>query len=123
MPVQFPCQINTIPGMNALLVFSTFPDESSAREAAGILVESGLAACVSILPGLTSIYRWQGATEEAREVLMMIKTCKEAYPRLESSLKACHPYELPEIVAVAIDTGLPDYLDWVAQESAPDKNE
>lgn len=104
--------------MAVLIVFSTFPNAASAREAAGRLVEDRLAACVNILPGLTSVYRWQGRTEEASEVLLMIKTTREAYPLLESSLKACHPYELPEIIAVGTDTGLPSYLDWVAQETA-----
>jgi len=103
--------------MSVLIVFSTFPNEASAREAAGKLVEEGLAACVSILPGVTSVYRWQGKIEETGEVLLMIKTTDKAYPRLESSLKACHPYELPEIVAVGADAGLPDYLNWVAQET------
>jgi periplasmic divalent cation tolerance protein len=107
--------------MPVLIVFSTFPNEAGARETAGKLVEEGLAACVNVLPGLTSVYRWQGKVEEASEVLLMIKTTDDAYPRLESSLKACHPYELPEILAVGIDAGLPDYLDWVAQETDHNK--
>lgn len=106
--------------MAVLIVFSTFPNETSAREAAARLVESGAAACVSILPGLTSVYRWQGKIEEAAEALLMIKTTREAYPRLESALKACHPYELPEILAVAAEAGLPGYLEWVMQETARD---
>jgi periplasmic divalent cation tolerance protein len=104
--------------MAVLIVFSTFPDETSAREAAGKLVERGVAACVNILPGLSSVYRWQGKTEAASETLLMIKTTREAYPRLESALKACHPYELPEILAVGAEAGLPDYLKWVAEETA-----
>ncbi len=106
--------------MAVLIVFSTFPGEASARAAAARLVEDGVAACVSILPGLSSIYRWQGRTEEASEVLLMIKTTREAYPRLESALKACHPYELPEILAVGAEAGLPGYLEWVAQETTRD---
>ncbi len=106
--------------MSVLVVFSTFPDEASARAAAGKLVEDGAAACVSILPGLTSVYRWQGKIEEASEVLLLIKTTRDAYPRLESGLKACHPYELPEILAVGAEVGLPDYLQWVAQATARD---
>lgn len=106
--------------MAVLIVFSTFPNEASARAAAGRLLESGAAACASILPGLTSLYRWQGKLEEAGEVLLMIKTTREAYPRLESALKACHPYELPEILAVGAEAGLPGYLEWVAQETARD---
>lgn len=105
--------------MAALLVFSTLPDEARAREIATRLVDDRLAACVNILPGLTSIYRWQGKTETAGEVLLIIKTSEDAYPRLESALKACHPYELPEILAVAPLMGLPDYLTWIAQETAP----
>jgi periplasmic divalent cation tolerance protein len=106
--------------MTVLLVFSTFPNETSAREAASKLVASGVAACINILPGLTSIYRWQGRIEEAAEVLLIIKTTREAYDLLESSLKACHPYELPEIIAVGADAGLPSYLHWVAQETTRD---
>ena len=107
--------------MSVLLVFSTFPDEASARKAARRLVEERLAACINILPGLTSVYRWQGKIEESHETLLLIKTSTEAYARLESSLKACHPYELPEILAVGAEAGLPAYLDWIAGESAPKK--
>ena len=103
--------------MAVLIVFSTFPSEASARAAASQLLEVGVAACVSILPGMTSVYRWQGKTEESNEVLLMIKTTQEAYPRLESSLKGCHPYELPEILAVRAETGLPGYLEWVEEET------
>ena len=104
--------------MAVLIVFSTFPNEASAREAASKLIEDGVAACVGILPGMTSVYRWQGKTEESNEVLLMIKTSLEAYPRLESSLKGCHPYELPEILAVRAEAGLPGYLEWVEEETA-----
>jgi periplasmic divalent cation tolerance protein len=109
--------------MAVLIVFSTFPDESSARKAAGRLVEGRLAACVNILPGLSSVYRWQGKLETSSEVLLIIKTTDAVYPQLESGLKACHPYELPEIIAVGAETGLPDYLSWVAQETAADNKE
>ena len=104
--------------MAVLIVFSTFPSEANAREAANKLIEDGVAACVGILPGMASIYRWQGKTEESNEVLLMIKTTQEAYPRLESSLKGCHPYELPEILAVRAEAGLPGYLEWVEEETA-----
>lgn len=105
--------------MAVLIVFSTFPDETSARQAAARLVESRLAACVSIVPELASVYRWQGRVEQSSEALLMIKTTEEAYPRLEPVLEACHPYELPEILAVGTKAGLPGYLDWVARETAP----
>lgn len=106
--------------MAVIIVFSTFPDEASAQHAANNLIEGKAAACASILPGLTSIYRWQGQIENSREVLMMAKTTHENYPRLESALKACHPYELPEILAVAAECGLPDYLRWVVRETVSD---
>lgn len=104
--------------MSVLIVFSTFPDEAAAHAAASRLIEARHAACISILPRITSIYRWQGQTEHAQEVLAMIKTTRDRYPQLESALKACHPYELPEILAVAADAGLPGYLQWVTGETA-----
>lgn len=103
--------------MSVLIVFSTFPDAASANRAATSLVEARLAACINMLPGMTSIYRWQGKTEQANEVLLIVKTTQAAYPQLESALKACHPYELPEIIAVATEVGLPDYLNWVSEET------
>lgn len=101
-----------------LLVFSSFPDERAARDMAARLVESRLAACVSILAGCRSVYRWKGAVEEAAEVPLMIKTSAARYPELQAALRAGHPYELPEIVAVPVESGLPDYLAWVAGETA-----
>ncbi len=103
--------------MDTLIVFTTFPDIERARLAAHQLVEQGVAACVNILPGVTSVYRWQGKVEESGETLLLIKTTEAAYPLLESALKACHPYELPEIAAVSLRQGLPEYLGWVAQET------
>jgi periplasmic divalent cation tolerance protein len=107
--------------MATWIVFSSFPDEARARETADRLVGERLAACVNILPGLTSVYRWEGKIEAASEVLLLIKTSEGAYPQLESALKACHPYELPEILAVATVEGLPQYLRWVEQETAPSR--
>lgn len=103
--------------MSALIVFSTFPDAASASRAATSLVEARLAACINMLPGMTSVYRWQGKIEQASEVLLIVKTTQAVYPQLESALKACHPYELPEIIAVALEAGLPDYLNWVSEET------
>ena len=103
--------------METLIVFSTFPDVEQARLAAHKLIEQGVAACVNIVPSVTSVYRWQGKVEEAGEALLLMKTTDAAYPRLESALKACHPYELPEILAVTLQQGLPEYLGWVARET------
>ena len=76
-------------------------------------MESKLAACVNLIPQVTSIYEWQGQLEETGEVLMLIKTTKHNYPAVESALRAKHPYELPEILAVPVEQGLTGYLDWV----------
>ncbi|GAB1232582.1 divalent-cation tolerance protein CutA [Ferrigenium sp. UT5] len=100
-----------------LLVLTNLPDRGTAERIAAALVTARVAACVNILPGCTSMYRWQGKLERADEVPVLIKTTREAYARLEDSLRALHPYELPEIVAIAVTAGLPSYLNWVAQET------
>lgn len=109
--------------MDALLVFTNLPDDASARALAGHLVEARLAACVNILAPCRSVYRWNGKVEDAEEVPLLIKTTAARYAALEKAIRARHPYELPEIVAVPITHGLPDYLGWVAtettEESAP----
>ena len=105
--------------MPALLCFSTCPDAATAERIATALVEERLAACVNILPGLRSVYRWQGQVEAADEVLLLIKTSAETYPTLQARLTALHPYELPELLAVEPATGLPAYLDWVAEQARP----
>lgn len=104
---------------SALLVFSTLPDPAAARRLAQLLVERRLAACVSVLAPCASVYRWQGTVEETAEVPLMIKTTVARYADLEAAIRAEHPYELPEIVAVPVQHGLPGYLDWVAAETAP----
>ncbi|MCG6870315.1 MAG: divalent-cation tolerance protein CutA [Gammaproteobacteria bacterium] len=96
-----------------LLVFSSWPQRESAREAAKGLVESRLAACVHILPQASSIYVWEEELHEDQEHLMICKTMQHRYPELERKILACHPYELPEIVALPITGGLPGYLAWV----------
>jgi periplasmic divalent cation tolerance protein len=96
-----------------LLVYCTCPDHDTALRIAQALVSRQLAACVNVVPGLTSVYRWQGQTETAQEVLLLIKTRQAVYPELEAALLALHPYELPEIIAVPIEAGLPAYLSWI----------
>lgn len=98
---------------DALLVLTTCPDADAAQRLAQILVEDRLAACVSLVGPVTSVYRWREAVETAAEVLLLIKTPADRYPALEQALRAAHPYEVPEIIAVPVQRGLDDYLDWV----------
>lgn len=105
--------------MTALLVITTLPDVASARALADTLVGGRLAACVSLQSPCRSVYRWQGQIEAAEEIPLWIKTTAERYPALEAAIRAHHPYELPEILAVPVERGLPDYLDWIARETTP----
>lgn len=95
------------------LVLSTCPNLRTAKRIATSLVEEGLAACVNIVPGLQSIYRWRGKTESAREVLLLIKLRARNYARVEARIRALHPYELPEIISVGTAGGYARYLAWV----------
>ena len=100
-----------------LLVFTNLPDRASAERIAEALVTQGSAACVNVLAECSSIYRWQAKIEHTSEIPLLIKTTRAAYPRLEIELRKLHPYELPEIVALPVTAGLPEYLNWVAQET------
>lgn len=104
----------------ALLVLTNLPDADTAQRMADTLVQSRAAACVNILAPCTSIYRWQDRVETAHEVPLLIKTTRSAYARLEEAIRAQHPYELPEIIAVPVEAGLPGYLQWIIQETTPD---
>jgi periplasmic divalent cation tolerance protein len=95
------------------LVLCTCPDQESAQLIAEQLVDAKLAACVNILPGIVSIYRWQGAIESTQEQLLLIKTTTENYDRLERTINELHPYELPEVIAIPIENGLESYLSWI----------
>lgn len=99
------------------LCLCTCPDAASADAIAEALVAERLAACVNILPGLRSVYRWEGAIQHEAEVLLLIKTTADRLPALKSRLPELHPYSTPELIALAIDDGLPAYLQWVAGES------
>ncbi len=104
--------------MSALLVLTNLPDRAAAEKLADALIEKRVAACINILAPCRSVYRWKGAVERDEEHPMLIKTTEARYPALEQAIRAGHPYELPEIVAVPIGRGLPAYLDWVAAETA-----
>jgi Uncharacterized protein involved in tolerance to divalent cations len=103
--------------MEPILIISNLPDRASAIALAHKLVDERLAACVNVLDGCTSVYRWQGKNESVREVPIFIKTLAQHYARLEQLINAMHPYELPEIIAVPINNGLPAYLKWIADET------
>ena len=100
-----------------ILVITNLPDRDSAQRMAQDLIESHAAACVNILGGCTSVYRWQGKVQTANEVPLLIKTTLGAYPRVEAAINRLHPYELPEIMAVSVKAGLPGYLQWVVQQT------
>lgn len=100
-----------------LLILTNLPNEAAARALATSLVSDRLAACVNILAPCRSVYRWQGEIENAEEVPLLIKSSEATYPALETAIRARHPYELPEIIAVPIAHGLPEYLAWVNAET------
>jgi periplasmic divalent cation tolerance protein len=103
-----------------MLVLTNVPDMPCAEKMAHHLVEHKLAACINCLPGVKSIYRWQGAVEEAAEVTLMIKTTSSAYPELEAAIKSQHPYDLPEIIALPVAFGWMPYMDWIVKETKKD---
>lgn len=102
------------------LVLSTCPDPHTADVLARALVEERLAACINVLPGIVSTYRWQGAVERGEEVLLLIKTTADRQDALVARLQALHPYELPEAIAVEAVGGLAAYLAWVAEQTRDD---
>jgi periplasmic divalent cation tolerance protein len=95
------------------IVLCTVPDTGTAKTIANALVTEQLAACVNIIPGITSVYRWKESIENDAELLLIIKTAASAWPRLEQRILTLHPYELPEIIAVPIQTGQTDYIQWI----------
>ena len=102
--------------METLLVLTNCPDEEVANTIALAIVEARLAACVNILPRAQSIYRWHGTVESATEIPLLIKSTTASYPALQETIRALHPYEIPEIIALPVAHGLPAYLNWVAEE-------
>ena len=97
------------------LVFSTVADIEEARKIARALVDKQLAACVNIVGPIHSIYRWKENIEESDEILLVIKTTAEGFPRLRDELKILHSYEVPECISVNVEDGLPEYLKWIGE--------
>ena len=100
-------------GTDVRVCLCTCPDLAGAQTLAEALVEDGLAACVKLVPGVLSIYRWDGRTERAQEVQLIIKTTATRLPALMDRVRTSHPYDCPELIALDAVAGLPGYLDWV----------
>lgn len=100
-------------GTNAIVILCTAPDEASAQELATLVLAEKLAACVTILPGATSLYYWQGKLEQEYEVQMLLKTNCQHQDALMAKLKQHHPYELPELLALPVSKGDKEYLSWL----------
>lgn len=97
----------------SIVILCSCPNNKTARTIANKLIESRLAACISIIPGIESIYTWKNKIETSQEHLLLIKTTQTAYTKLEAAIKQWHPYECPEIIALPIQQGSPDYLQWL----------
>lgn len=105
-----------------LMVMTNAPDNATAHALARAVVDARLAACVNVLHGVHSVYRWQGRVEEATEVTLLIKTTRPHYPALQQALVAAHPYDLPEVIAWPLAEGYVPYLNWIASEISPDSH-
>jgi len=103
--------------LKSYLVLSTIDSHQEAERIAQLLVEERLAACVNIVPKITSIYRWKEALERATEHLMIMKTAEDRLPSLTQRIKELHPYEVPEVIAFSIEEGDPTYLEWILSET------
>jgi periplasmic divalent cation tolerance protein len=101
---------------NILLVLTNVPDTETASLLAETLITQKLAACVNILSPCQSIYIWEGNVERANEIPMLIKTTQLQYDALQAAIIKAHPYELPEIISINVDGGLPQYLQWVTTQ-------
>ena len=97
----------------SIVVLCTCPDQGVAELIAETLVVERLAACVNILPEITSIYRWEGRQQHDRELLLVIKTTEALYAELQERIRALHPYQIAEVIALPIVKGAADYLDWI----------
>lgn len=106
---------------NELIVLVTTPNAEEAARIAEVLVSEQLAACVNIVPGIESIYRWEGNVTRDQEALMIIKTTAERYDELERRVKELHSYSTPEVIALRIERGSEQYLNWLRDSLANDQ--
>lgn len=102
-----------------IMVLTNVPDLACANQMAEALINDKLAACVNIMSPCLSVYRWHDQLERSTEIPMLIKTTQQAYSAVEATLLNMHPYELPEIITLHIDGGLPTYLQWVTTQILP----
>ncbi|WP_042010537.1 divalent-cation tolerance protein CutA [Aeromonas fluvialis] len=103
---------------DAIVVLCTCPDQTSADLLCEQLLNQRLAACINQLPGVTSIYRWQGKVERASEIQLIIKSRQSRFTELQQCIQTHHPYEVPELLALPVSNGLPAYLDWLNGETS-----
>ena len=99
------------------LLLSTVDSAQTAKQISSTIVEEHLAACVNILPGISSCYRWEGAIQYEQESLLILKTSTDRVPDLIARLEALHPYDVPEIVSIPVEAGHSPYLEWVVSET------
>lgn len=106
--------------MDEIVVFMTCASEEEAERIACLLLEAQLASCVNILPGMHSLYTWEGRIQREKEVFMIAKSLKSVFKRLEQMVKKHHSYTIPEIIALPISAGSKAYLDWIKENTCPD---
>ena len=106
-----------MPDNDVILVLITVPDSETADRIATVLIDKRLAACVSIIPGLKSVYRWKDEICRDDEFLLTVKSVSSKFELLKREILANHPYDLPEIISIKIQDGLEGYLEWVASET------
>ena len=104
---------------NVVVALVTAPSPEKAAEIARTLVEEGLAACGNVVPGVRSIYRWEGKVQDDAEALLVLKTERRLVPALQARLPELHPYQVPELLVVPVEDGLAPYLEWVAASVRP----
>jgi len=102
---------------DARVVLMTAPDRATAESLAESVVGERLAACASLVPGLTSLFWWEGRVQRAEEVLLLLKTEADRVPALIARAAELHPYDVPEVLALQVDAGFGPYLDWVRAET------
>lgn len=101
---------------DATVVFCTFASRDDAHRIGSAIVEARLAACVNILPGVQSVYRWKGAIEQAEETMALIKTTRQSFAALRDRIREMHPYETPEIISIPVLEGFTEYLAWIREQ-------